>query len=114
MVVKTASLTLPIPSERQSHYVDYKQRSVLLGIRPESIYFPAYAPPGIVPCEVSAQVTVIELMGHELIIYFTVSDGQEFVARLDPRAQVKPGEAPNLQFDLSRFHLFDKETEQVI
>ena len=53
-------------------------------------------------------------MGHEVIVYFDLADGTEFIARLDPRAKVTPGEQLDLQFDLSRFHLCDKESEQVI
>ena len=83
-------------------------------MRPEGIYHPQYVPPGIDPVGILATAKTVELMGYEVIVYFTLADGTEFIARLDPRAKVSTGEQLNLQFDLTRFHLFDKESEQVI
>ena len=112
-LVKTASFKLPLPRTNGSigSYID---RPVTLGIRPESFYHPNYLPPGIVPVDVKAEVSVVELMGHELIVYGTLDDGSEIVSRLDPRAAIVPGETITLQIDSHRVHLFDCETEQAI
>ena len=107
-------ITMPVPSDRLARYQEFRDRPVVFGIRPESIYHPQYAPPGIEPVTVDATVSVIERMGHELIVYFELADKTQFIARIDPRAQFKPGEQISLQWDLSRFHLFDKDSEQVI
>ncbi|MFK8185173.1 MAG: ABC transporter ATP-binding protein [Phormidesmis sp.] len=113
--IKTSSgITVPIPSERLQRYTEFSGRPVIFGIRPEGIFHPQYVPPGISPVSIPATATLVELMGHEIIVYFELQDGTEFIARLDPRAKVTPGEQINLQFDLTRFHLFDKESEQVI
>ncbi|MEM6451041.1 MAG: sn-glycerol-3-phosphate ABC transporter ATP-binding protein UgpC [Cyanobacteria bacterium P01_D01_bin.105] len=113
--IKTESdITIPIPSERLRRYTEFSGRPVIFGIRPESIYHPQYLPPGISPISIPATAKLIELMGHEVIVYFELTDGTEFIARLDPRAKVSPGDRLTLQFDLTRFHLFDKESEQVI
>ena len=40
---------------------------VILGIRPEDIHDPHYAPPGIAPAEVEALVDVTELMLHQSV-----------------------------------------------
>ncbi|EDX85909.1 TOBE domain family [Synechococcus sp. PCC 7335] len=115
LVIKTDSgIVVPIPPERLERYLEFQGRPVVFGIRPEGIYHPQYVPPGITPVSIPATATVVELMGYEIIVYFTLQDGTEFIARLDPRAKVAPGEALNLQFDLTRFHLFDQESEQVI
>jgi multiple sugar transport system ATP-binding protein len=114
LVIQTASLTLPIPPDLESRYQAVLNHPIIFGIRPESIYHPAYAPPGIQPFPVQSKVSVVEPMGHEWIVYFTLVDGQELVARLDPRAHLTPGETLELLFDLKRFHLFDRETEQAI
>ena len=113
LLIQTGSFTLPIPRQLDnlSAYID---RPVTLGIRPESIYHPDYRPPGIIPMDVKADVSVVELMGHELITYATLAHGSEIVARLDPRAKVVPGETIVLQLDSHRIHLFDRETEQTI
>ncbi len=107
-------IAVPIPSERLERYREFSDRAVVFGIRPEGIYHPQYVPPGISPVSVSATARLVELMGYEVIVYFALADGSEFVARLDPRAKISPGEQLNLQFDLTRFHLFDKESGQVI
>ncbi len=115
LVIKTdGGMVVPIPAERLERYSEFQGRPVIFGIRPEGIYHPQYVPPGIAPVGIPATAKVIELMGYEVIVYFTLKDGTEFIARLDPRAKISPGEALNLQFDLTRFHLFDKESEQVI
>ena len=111
--VKAASLSMPL--SKQSDSIDqYINRPIILGIRPESIYYPDYLPPGIIPVDVQAEVSVVELMGHELIVYATLADGSEIVSRLDPRASLVPGETITLQIDSKRIHLFDTETEQTI
>lgn len=112
-LVKTDSFNLPIPRSLDSvrAYID---RPIILGIRPESIYHPNYLPPGITPTDVKAEVSVVELMGHELIVYATLVDGSEIVSRIDPRAAIVPGETITLQVDNHRIHLFDSESEQTI
>ncbi|MEM9804877.1 MAG: ABC transporter ATP-binding protein [Cyanobacteria bacterium P01_D01_bin.56] len=113
VVVKTRSfsLTLTRSPESVESYIDHP---VILGIRPESIYHPSYLPPGIAPTDIQATVSVVELMGHERIVYATLSPEEEIVARLDPRANLVPGETANLQIDSHRIHLFDKSTEHAI
>ncbi|NEQ50230.1 MAG: ABC transporter ATP-binding protein [Leptolyngbya sp. SIO3F4] len=113
ILIKTDSFILPI-SRTADSLNSYIDRPVTLGIRPESIYHPDYLPPGIIPTDVKADISVVELMGHELIVYATLLDGSEIVARLDPRANVVPGETVALQIDSNRIHLFDSKTEQTI
>ena len=111
--VKTGSFSLPLLRSKDS-IGDHIDRAVILGVRPESIHHPSYLPPSITPVDIQAKVSVVELMGHELIVYATLTDGSEIVSRLDPRATVVPGQTINLQLDTQRIHLFDKETEQTI
>ncbi len=113
LLAKTDSFSLPISgqSNRVSSYID---RVVILGIRPESLYHPHYLPPGISPIDIQAKVSVVERMGHELIVYVVLTDGSELLSRLDPRAILVPGEPITLQLDSQHIHLFDAETEQTI
>ncbi|NJM96515.1 MAG: ABC transporter ATP-binding protein [Phormidesmis sp. RL_2_1] len=115
LIVKTdGGLTVPIPPYRLPRYREFVGRPVIFGIRPEGIYHPQYVPPGIDPVAVNATAKIVERMGYEVIVYFTLAGSSEFIARLDPRAKITSGETLALQFDLTRFHLFDKESEQVI
>ncbi|MDV3349681.1 ABC transporter ATP-binding protein [Leptothoe sp. LEGE 181152] len=113
LLIKTDSFSLPLSRNNDTIH-PYIDHSVTLGIRPESIYHPDYLPPGITPVDIQAEVSVVELMGHELIVYATLTDGSEIVSRLDPRAVIVPGEIITLQLDQNRIHLFDNETEQTI
>ncbi|MEO0537788.1 MAG: sn-glycerol-3-phosphate ABC transporter ATP-binding protein UgpC [Cyanobacteria bacterium P01_A01_bin.123] len=114
LVIQTAGILLPLSGELQSRYGEYESQDLIFGIRPEAIYHPQYVPPDIQGVTVQAMVTVAELMGHEVIIHCTLSDGAEFTARLDPRAKPVAGEQLDLLFDVTRFHLFDKATEQTL
>ncbi|MBT9310986.1 ABC transporter ATP-binding protein [Leptothoe kymatousa] len=110
-IVKTSRFSLPLKRHNLEAYID---RPVILGIRPESIYHPNYLPPGIAGHDIQAEVSVVETMGHERIVYAALSREEEIVARLDPRANLTPGETINLQIDSDRIHLFDPDTQQAI
>ncbi len=114
LVVKTDCLTLPITPDQQQHYEDAIHQPIILGIRPESIYHPAYVPPGIQPFKFETTISVVEPMGHEQLVYFSLDNGQELVARQDPRAHLVPGETLTLVLDLNRMHLFDRESKQAL
>ncbi|MEB3289086.1 MAG: sn-glycerol-3-phosphate ABC transporter ATP-binding protein UgpC [Leptolyngbya sp.] len=114
LVINTGALQLPIPGEVRSRYQHLVGTPLIFGLRPENIYNPKFAPPGIHPVAVQATVSVVEMMGHEKIIYLTLGDGQEFLARVDPRSRFTPGESVQVSFDMNRFHLFDKASEHVV
>jgi multiple sugar transport system ATP-binding protein len=104
---------LTVPEERKDVYRPYLGKEVVLGVRPEHIHDPEFAPPGIKPSYVEAEVDVTELMGNEVITYFTTSHTQ-FLGRLDPRTDVRVGMEKTAAFDMSQMHIFDKDTEQAI
>lgn len=114
LYVVTDSFEFSIMPERVELYQSYQGKEVILGIRPESIHDPDYIPPGIQSALVPATVSVMEMMGNEVIIYLNTMTKQEFVARVDPRSRLVIGESVSVVFDKSRFHLFDKHTEQII
>ncbi|MGC9396415.1 MAG: ABC transporter ATP-binding protein [Anaerolineae bacterium] len=102
-----------IPNEHRAIYKSYLGAEVVLGLRPEHIHDPDYAPPGIVPALVEGRVDVTELMGNEVLTYFTL-DHAEFIGRFDPRTKSTVGSTKTAAFDMSRMHLFDKKTEKAI
>ncbi|MFS8866493.1 glycerol-3-phosphate ABC transporter ATP-binding protein, partial [Synechococcus sp. H55.9] len=59
-----------------------------------------------------------ELMGHEVILHLSTTDAegilpeQEFVARVDPRTQLRVNQWAEVVFDMDHFHLFDPQTEE--
>ncbi|MGF1457958.1 MAG: ABC transporter ATP-binding protein [Leptolyngbyaceae cyanobacterium] len=114
LCIAAGALCLPIPAKMRSRYQASIDTPVIFGIRPENIYNPKFAPPGINPVTIEATVSVVEMMGHEEIVYLTLGDSHEFLARVDPRSRLTPGETIPIELDMNRFHLFDKASEHVI
>jgi multiple sugar transport system ATP-binding protein len=104
---------VPVPETRVDTYKPYLGKGVIMGVRPEHIHDPEYEPPDIKPAYVEAKVTVTELMGNEVIAYFNTKDSQ-FLGRLDPRTEVRVGMSKDAAFDMSRVHIFDRDTEEAI
>ena len=86
---------------------------VVLGIRPEDVkdeeLFLNSSPESVI----EATVRVYELLGAEVFLYFDV-DGFNITARVNPRTTARPGDTIKIAMDLSKIHIFDKETEKVI
>ena len=114
LAIKTAEFELPIPDRQADKFRPYRDRPVIFGLRPENIHDPQYAAPGITPESVTAKVTVMEMMGNEAIVYLDTPHGGEFVARVDPRTEMKVGQSVTLWFDIESLHLFDCENEKAI
>jgi multiple sugar transport system ATP-binding protein len=113
LVVDAESFHLEIPEKHKSAYNDYAGKSVIFGIRPEDIFNPEFAPPGIAAQPVDTQVDITELMGNEIFL-FLKSGKHEFVARVDPRTRATIGAQMDLVFNMDNIHIFDRETEQAI
>ncbi|WP_203247647.1 ABC transporter ATP-binding protein [Sporosarcina beigongshangi] len=91
----------------------YVGKEVILGIRPEDIHDEPLFIESSPETKFRASIEVAELMGAEIILYSKV-DGQDFVARVDARFNVKAGESVDLAFNLSNAHFFDCDTEERI
>jgi multiple sugar transport system ATP-binding protein len=86
-------------------------REVIFGVRPEDIHHPQYMPPGVVEQLIEAVVDVTELMGNEIFVYCQTGD-QNFVARVDPRADLRTGDKVQMAFNTEKVHIFDRTTEK--
>ena len=53
-------------------------------------------------------------MNNELIVYLQTPDNIEFVARIDPRAEVVEGQELFMLLDMERLYFFDREMETVL
>jgi multiple sugar transport system ATP-binding protein len=103
---------LPIPAARAERYAPWRDREVLLGLRPE--HLPAHhdaMKPGVV--RLDAPVDVVEPMGMETLIHFFV-DGAPVCARIDPAVHAAPGEMLPLGADMNHMHLMEPQSGRVI
>jgi multiple sugar transport system ATP-binding protein len=112
LIVEGGAFKVPITLERKS-YQNYVDKPVVLGIRPEDIFNPAFVPPGIHAAPIEAKVDVTELMGNEISLYLLA--GQDnIVARVDPRTDFRMGDKVQVSFNMDKIHLFDPDTEKAI
>ncbi len=113
VVVDCGSFNVIIPEETAAPYKPHVGKTVVFGIRPEDIYNPKFAPPGVQASPVHGKVDVTELMGNEIFV-FVKSGPHTFVARVDPRSRFHMDQEVELDFNMNNFHIFDKETEKAI
>jgi len=116
--VKNDAFQLKLPNTQIEDdamaYRDYLGKEVIFGIRPESLHDPKFMPPEIQPESVRVTITVTEMMGNEVILYLNTRDGQECIARVDPRSPLSVGDTPEIVFDMASSYLFDAQSEQLI
>lgn len=91
----------------------YVGKNVVVGIRPEDIHdeeaFLTASPESIV----EVTIKVYELLGAEVNLHFDL-EGTPCTAKVNPRTTARSGDIVKFAIDLSKLHVFDKETEQVI
>ncbi len=109
----TKGFKIRLMGERASKLRDYGKKEVILGIRPEDIYDRQHFSATSAESTVEALVDVVELLGSEVLLNLAVG-GENFVARMDVRTRVKPGEKVELVFDVEKLALFDPESERAI
>jgi len=97
---------LLVPDARVNEYARHAGKSVIFGIRPESISHRQQRP-GF--ADVEARIDLVEPLGPETMVYFSIGDAN-LCARIDPESGPKPQTAMPLSFNMNQMHLFDVET----
>jgi multiple sugar transport system ATP-binding protein len=105
-------LNLPVPDSRAERYRGHAGKPLIFGLRPEHITEPR-GEGRSVACEFSATLDVIEPMGMETMVFFTVG-GKEVCARVEPSGVPGPGQLMRLYANLNHMHLIDAETQLVL
>ncbi|MGK9476269.1 ABC transporter ATP-binding protein [Melioribacter sp. OK-6-Me] len=85
----------------------YSNKEIILGIRPEHIKFEK---PQRDYSKISITTELIEPMGSESIVYFTIDDVQ-FTAKINMVNELHLNETIELYFELNNLHFFDKDSE---
>ena len=103
---------LPIPLHRRDRYAPYRDREMLMGLRPEHLTEPHdIEKPGM--AKLIAAVDVVEPMGMETLVHFFVG-GEPVCARVDPGLRASPGEQLELAANMNHMHLMDPATGRVV
>ncbi|MDR1700480.1 MAG: sn-glycerol-3-phosphate ABC transporter ATP-binding protein UgpC [Lachnoclostridium sp.] len=113
LVFGSNSLKLPESKAKKLIKGEYEDKTVVLGIRPEDIkdeeMFINNSPDSII----ESTVKLYEMLGAEVYLYFTI-DTYDITVRVNPRTTARTGDTVKLAFDMSKAHLFDKETQETI
>ncbi len=107
---------LPLPGNAagQRLAIGEEGEQVLAGIRPEGFAWPDQRPELPAAC---IEVTAVESLGHEQLVYFSLprtseragslAVGAPLIARLPGTREIEPGAALRLAVDTGRIHWFD-------
>ena len=104
------SLRLPLPPQHAKKLESFANQSVILGVRPEHIYYSAKS--NDATAAFSAFIEVVEPMGNETVIYMRVGKNT-LTARILPQSELQVGTEYQLGIDLDKIHFFD-ENEKII
>ncbi|HZD90980.1 MAG TPA: sn-glycerol-3-phosphate ABC transporter ATP-binding protein UgpC [Pseudolabrys sp.] len=106
------AITFPVPAEKAARYRPAAGKELILGLRPEHVTEPRRNGHGE-PCTFSTMLDVVEPMGMETMVYFSLN-GAEVCGRVDPNSAAEAGAAMMLQPNLDHMHLIDPATGQVL
>jgi multiple sugar transport system ATP-binding protein len=106
------NLAFPVPPTHTARYRPSVGKDLILGLRPEHITEPRGE--GRDPrCEFIMTLDVIEPMGMETMVFFTIN-GTEVCSRVEPSAATAPGQPMRLYANLNHMHLIDPATDLVL
>jgi multiple sugar transport system ATP-binding protein len=109
------SHSIKVPEAKANKLIagGFIDKDVVLGIRPEDIHdeqlFIESSPESVI----DARINIYEMLGAEVYLYFTI-DQFDITARVNARTTARPGDTVQFAFDLSKIHIFDKESEEII
>ncbi len=115
-VIDAKTFKVNIPAEKAASIKNlgqYVDKEVVLGIRPEDIEDAKIVGDDPKFSTIEADVDVTEPMGSEVYVYFSAGENT-FIARLDAATDARDGSKLLVGLDMTKIHIFDKDTEQVV
>jgi multiple sugar transport system ATP-binding protein len=104
---------VPVPEQLLSEAGADRGQTVVMGIRPEDLKDARFPGREDLP-KLRVKVDVVENMGSENFIYFTLA-GKAFTSRMDPRSSdIQPNQNIEVALDTGHIHLFDPKTEKAM
>jgi multiple sugar transport system ATP-binding protein len=107
------SLKLPADKAKAEELAPYIGQEVIAGLRPEAIHDEPMYLAQLPDTQLDAYVDVTELMGAEIYLYILIGE-TKLIARVSSRSTSRSGDTIKVAFDMSRLHIFDKDTERCI
>lgn len=107
------TLKLTLPESYSQKLKDFRGKELWLGIRPEDITDSPQEKEGHHYSPVETVLEVVEPMGNEIFLYFTIENVQ-FTARVGSRIKPPLNVRTNLHFDLNKCHFFSSDSEEAI
>jgi multiple sugar transport system ATP-binding protein len=106
------ALSFPVPAGRTERYRPHVGKDLTFGLRPEHVTEPRGE--GRDPrCEFTVTLDVVEPMGMETMVFFTVN-GTEICGRVEPTSASGPAQPMLLYASLNHMHLIDPATDLVL
>ncbi|MDZ5470173.1 sn-glycerol-3-phosphate ABC transporter ATP-binding protein UgpC [Bacillus sp. 31A1R] len=113
LVIGKVSVAIPEGKMKMLREQGYVGKDIIFGIRPEDIHDEPVFIEASQGSKINVKIDVSELTGAETMLYSSL-EGQDFVARVDSRTDIKPGQNLELAFDMNKAHFFDVATESRI
>lgn len=108
-----STITLPEEKGKLLEEKGYIGKEITMGIRPEDLHDEEEAVKAAGSNVIEANIRVYEMLGAEVFLYFDI-DETSCTARVNPGTTARTGDVVKFAMDMSKVHLFDKETEMVI
>lgn len=106
-------ILLKIPKIYEEEFMEYKDKEVLTGIRPEDIYDKMFAVAAKPENTVRVKVDILEPLGNQTILHATLGK-DTIIASIDPKTEANVGQEMDLVFDMSMMRAFDIQTQKAI
>ena len=107
------AIKLRLLPQHHPKIASYRDRDVILGIRPEDVYDKIFAQDARPEFTLAATVDVVEPMGSEIYLYLNAGRNS-FVARVSNQDTATVNQDLQVVFDMSKAHFFDPKTEVAI
>lgn len=108
----TKTIQLKVPQKYEEKVVDYVDKPVIFGIRPEDLEDERVAQKkGTPENTLEVKVDVTEPLGSETLLHIVAGEAQ-MIANVSPDTEATEGEMLKLIVEMNKMHMFCKETEK--
>ena len=107
-VAKADGVSFNIPSDKNVYIAKHVGEKLIMGIRPEDIYYEEASAPAGDASFLQIEVEVTELIGAETFLYFTALQTQ-LIAKVTSKCPAKPGSHLTLSLNMHKAHFFQTD-----